>query len=93
MCTARADVVCLFRQDRKETSMHHTTTEYGGAIHVRLQGSLFEQLEDWRRVQNKIPARSDAIRELLQRALDTEQPSANSWSPTSTMSQNKTARA
>jgi hypothetical protein len=61
----------------------HYSTEYGGAIHVRLRGSLFERLEDWRRTQEKIPPRSDAIRELLQRALDTEQrlkPSINDGS-------------
>ena len=56
----------------KETTMHDTV-ENGGAIHVRLHGSLFERLEDWRRAQDKIPARSDAIRKLLQRALDSEQ--------------------
>jgi hypothetical protein len=43
--------------------------EHSGAIHVRLQGPLFERLENWRRAQPKIPRRSDALRELIERAL------------------------
>ena len=39
------------------------------AIQVRVDGQLFERLENWRRRQPKIPARSDALRELLERAL------------------------
>lgn len=41
------------------------------AVQVRLDGPLFEQLENWRRSQAKIPPRSDALRILLQRALAT----------------------
>src|SRR5262245_37440875 len=74
MCVfPRSGVNFLAVMQRKETTMLETPAENGGAIHVRLRGSLFERLEDWRLAQEKIPARSGAIRELLQRALDTEQ--------------------
>jgi hypothetical protein len=51
----------------------HDTLKNGGAIHVRLRSPLFERLEDWRRAQDKIPARSAAIRKLLRRGLEAEQ--------------------
>ena len=41
------------------------------AIHVRLRGPLYDQLENWRRAQPKIPTRSDALRLLIERALAT----------------------
>jgi hypothetical protein len=54
----------------KEPTMHETPAENGGAaIHVRLRGSLFDRLEDWRRQQDKIPSRSDALRVLIEQAL------------------------
>jgi Arc/MetJ-type ribon-helix-helix transcriptional regulator len=43
------------------------------AVQVRLSGPEFDSLENWRRAQGKIPPRSDAIRELLKRALEAEQ--------------------
>jgi hypothetical protein len=40
------------------------------AVQVRLRGPLYRALENWRRSQPKIPARSEALRELLERALE-----------------------
>jgi hypothetical protein len=39
----------------------------GAAIQVRLSGSEFHSLENWRRAQSKIPPRSEAIREAIRR--------------------------
>jgi hypothetical protein len=39
------------------------------AVQVRLSGSLFTALEDWRRQQPKLLPRSQALRELLKKAL------------------------
>jgi hypothetical protein len=41
----------------------------GAAIQVRLEGTLFAELENWRRAQPKIVPRSWALRQLLERAL------------------------
>jgi hypothetical protein len=41
----------------------------GAAVQVRLEGPLFEELENWRRAQPKIVPRSWALRRLLERAL------------------------
>jgi len=43
--------------------------ETGSAIQVRLKGSTFVSLENWRRAQDKIPPRSEAIRRLIEQAL------------------------
>jgi hypothetical protein len=48
-------------------NMHDSQT--GAAIQVRVGGSLFDQLENWRRSQPKIPARSEALRSLIEQAL------------------------
>jgi hypothetical protein len=40
-------------------------------VHLRL-GELFSSVEDWRRTQPRIPARTDAIKELLRIALEAE---------------------
>jgi hypothetical protein len=37
------------------------------AVQVRLSGPEFDSLEDWRRAQEKIPPRSEAIREAIRR--------------------------
>jgi hypothetical protein len=47
------------------------------AVQLRL-GPLFQQVEDWRRSQPKIPPRSEAIRELVRLALDATQRGATS---------------
>jgi hypothetical protein len=39
------------------------------AVRFQLEGTIFAQIEDWRRSQPKIPSRPEAIRELLKRAL------------------------
>jgi hypothetical protein len=36
---------------------------------VRLSGPIFISVENWRRSQEKIPSRSEAIRQLLERVL------------------------
>jgi hypothetical protein len=56
--------------------MHeHASTQFKAAVQLRLKGETFISLENWRRSQSKIPSRSDAIRQLLERALgDNEQP-------------------
>jgi hypothetical protein len=41
-------------------------------VHLRL-GDLFYAIEDWRRAQTKIPARTDAIKELVKRGLEADQ--------------------
>jgi hypothetical protein len=46
-------------------------------VHLRL-GDLFNAIEDWRRAQPKIPARTDAIKELVRRGLKAEQRASNS---------------
>jgi hypothetical protein len=42
------------------------TTE-NAAVQVRLSGAEFDSLENWRRAQEKIPPRSEAIREAIRR--------------------------
>jgi hypothetical protein len=42
----------------------------------RLGPPIFDLVEEWRRAQPKIPARADAVRELLRRALVSEQKNA-----------------
>jgi hypothetical protein len=44
------------------------------AIHVRLTDTLRDRLEDWRRAQPNIPPRSEALRRLIDKALDDEAP-------------------
>jgi hypothetical protein len=47
------------------------------AVQLRL-GSLFNLVENWRRSQAKIPPRSEAIRELVRRAIEADQQHAAS---------------
>jgi hypothetical protein len=58
-----------------ETRMSNADTNKC-AIQVRLTGPLHERLENWRRSQPKIPARADALRRLLDRALAEEEAAA-----------------
>jgi hypothetical protein len=44
-------------------------------VHARVDELLDERIENWRRAQPKIPPRSEALRELLERGLD-ERPDA-----------------
>jgi hypothetical protein len=54
-----------------EASMHDTINEtrHGTPVQVWLREELLSALEDWRRAQERIPSRADAIRQLLQRLL------------------------
>jgi hypothetical protein len=40
-------------------------------VHLRL-GKLFTPIEDWRRVQPRIPTRADAVKALVQIGLEAE---------------------
>jgi len=53
--------------------MHDIPDETGTRAQVRLNGAIFELVEDWRRRQPKILSRSEAIRQLLEQALDQAQ--------------------
>jgi len=44
----------------------------GAAIQVRLTGSEFQSLENWRRAQEAIPPRSEVVREAIRRLLAAE---------------------
>jgi hypothetical protein len=46
--------------------MHEQTA----VVRLPLEGPIFALVEDWRRSQPKIPSRNEAIRLLLQRALE-----------------------
>jgi len=59
-----------------ETDMHDTPEENGSAVQVRLRGPLYERLENWRRAQRTIPPRSEALRELIDRALTADEAAA-----------------
>jgi hypothetical protein len=55
--------------------MHTTITQasqqHGRPVQVRLHRHLFEAIESWRRGQESIPSRPEAIRRLLQQCLIT----------------------
>jgi hypothetical protein len=42
------------------------------AVRLELEGPIFVSVENWRRSQQKIPSRAEAIRQLIQRALHGE---------------------
>jgi hypothetical protein len=52
------------------------------AVQVRLDGTIFKLVEDWRRGHEKIPARSDAFRELLSLGLEASRRRAAGGGPT-----------
>jgi hypothetical protein len=52
--------------------MQDDETTRNAAVQLRL-GSIFNEVENWRRSQPKIPPRSEAIRQLLKLALEVEQ--------------------
>jgi hypothetical protein len=45
----------------------HPHPESCTAVQVRLTGPELEDLENWRRAQGKIPARSEALRQAIRR--------------------------
>jgi hypothetical protein len=46
-----------------------TASKSNAAVQLRLKGDTFISIENWRRLQAKIPSRSEAIRQLVERAL------------------------
>ena len=42
------------------------------AVRLALEGPIFALVEDWRRSQPKIPSRNEAIRQLIQQALNAD---------------------
>ncbi len=44
--------------------------EIAAAVRLVLEGPIFALVEDWRRSRPKIPSRNEAIRQLLQQALE-----------------------
>jgi hypothetical protein len=55
----------------------HDDPQTGSAVQVRISGPLFERLENWRRSQVKIPARSEALRSLIEQALSASDSAAD----------------
>ena len=51
----------------QEDLQMHSQTESSAAVQVRLTGSELDDLENWRRAQEKIPPRSEALREAIRR--------------------------
>jgi hypothetical protein len=50
----------------------HSNSQTSAAVQVRLTGSELECLEEWRRAQEKIPPRSEALREAVRRLVTPE---------------------
>jgi hypothetical protein len=48
--------------------------QHGTPVQVRLHPKLFEAIESWRREQESIPSRPEAIRRLLRHSLLTGKP-------------------
>jgi hypothetical protein len=58
-----------------EVSMHSTIAQdpqHGTPVQVRLHKKLLDAIESWRREQESIPSRPEAIRRLLHQCLFTE---------------------
>jgi hypothetical protein len=53
-----------------------STENAGAAIQVRVEGPIFSRIENWRRSQSKIPPRSEALRQLVERGLEAAEQSA-----------------
>jgi hypothetical protein len=47
----------------------NSTPSLGADVRLKLNGPIFLAIENWRRSQKKIPCRSEAIRQLVERAL------------------------
>ena len=50
----------------------HSHHESGAAVQVRLSEGELDSLENWRRAQEKIPPRSEALREAIRRLVRAE---------------------
>lgn len=55
---------------RKKPSWPARPPGPGTSVNVRLQPPLLKQLDDWRRMQDDLPNRSEAVRRLLGAALE-----------------------
>jgi hypothetical protein len=60
----------------------HSHPTSSAAVQVRLSGRDFDDLEEWRRAQEKIPPRSEALREAIRRLVT---PSAGALPPSKTV--------
>jgi hypothetical protein len=45
-------------------------SQEAASVRIDLEGPLFHRVENWRRAQGKIPPRADAVRQLIQQALE-----------------------
>jgi metal-responsive CopG/Arc/MetJ family transcriptional regulator len=50
-----------------------TTSLPQHGVQLRLDPKLFQLVENWRRSQREIPSRSEAIRKLVRKAIETQQ--------------------
>jgi hypothetical protein len=50
-------------------TIENNSLQHGTPVQVRLQKTLFDAIESWRRMQEVIPSRPEAIRRLLSRLL------------------------
>jgi hypothetical protein len=84
--------------------MHHDgSVQPTAAVRIELEGPTFEQIEEYRRSQSKIPSRSEAVRRLLELGLSARpegprapalrrQPSSPTRVTTNSVQKLKTAR-
>jgi len=54
-------------------SPHRSDSGRRQPVNARYDQLLLKRVDDWRRRQPKIPARSEALRELVRRALNAEE--------------------
>jgi hypothetical protein len=52
-----------------EVQQMHSSPNASADVRLKLNGPIFVAVENWRRSQQKIPCRSDAIRQLVQQGL------------------------
>jgi hypothetical protein len=63
--TPHAPVKCM-----RQAMQAKPSTRHSAAVQVRLRGTAFTSLENWRRSHPKIPSRSEAMRLLIEHALE-----------------------
>ena len=59
----------MFNRMRSTMPNALTSDQITGAIRLKLEGEFFSRIEEWRRSHSKIPSRTDAIRQLVERGL------------------------
>jgi hypothetical protein len=47
----------------------NSTPSLGADVRLKLNGPIFLAIENWRRSQERIPCRSEAVRQLVEQAL------------------------